>query len=127
MISSVGTATTEFSQRLKKRPVSEEVDDVEALARTVTNGTEEVVDPKKGITSRQFNHLAYRIAKKSYEEDPIKNFTRPQARPGLVAIRKKVAERKARGGRGFQITSATSHYVCDLAVAGAKGEQQRRA
>ncbi|KAJ8118746.1 hypothetical protein OPT61_g357 [Boeremia exigua] len=116
-VSSVGTATTEFSNRLKKRS---EREDIEALARIVTNGAEEELDRKKGITSKQFNHLAYRIAKKSCEEDPAKNFTKPQARPGLVAIRKKVAEKKARGGRGFQIASATSHYVCDLGAASAQ-------
>lgn len=119
LMSGIGTDTTEFSHRLKRRSHNT---DVEALARTVTNGEEEAFDPKKGITSKQFNHMAYRIAKKSYEEDPIKNFTKPHTSPGLVAIRKKVAEKKARGGRAYQITSATAHFVCDVSVTGAKGE-----
>lgn len=119
LMTSLGTDTSEFSQRLKKRTHSE---DVETLARTVTNGPDEELNPKKGITSRQFRNLAYRMAKKSYEEDPDKNFTKPQANPGLVAIRNKVAEKKAKGGRGYQITSATTHYACDLAVTGAKGQ-----
>lgn len=117
-MSSIGTDTSEFSRRLEKRSHTE---DVETLARTVTNGAEEQFDPDKGATSKQFQHLAYRMAKKSYEEDPAKNFTKLQARPGLVAIRRKVAEKKAKGGRGYQITSATAHYVGDLTVTGAKG------
>jgi sterol 3beta-glucosyltransferase len=118
-MSSFSTDTAEFSHRLKKKSHHE---DVETLARTVTNGAEENFDPKKGITSKQFHHLAYRMAKKSYEDDYAKNFTKPNATPGLVAVRRKVEERKAKGGRGFQITSATAHYVGDLAVTGAKGE-----
>ncbi|KAJ4985852.1 glycosyltransferase family 28 domain-containing protein [Stagonosporopsis vannaccii] len=117
LMSSIGIDTSEFSQRLKKQPHTE---DIETLARVVTNGAEEQLDPKKGITSKQFHHLAYRMAKKSYEEDPAKNFTKPQARPGLVALRRKVAEKKAKSGRGYQITSATAHYVCDLTITGAK-------
>lgn len=119
LMSSIGTDTSEFSQRLKKRSHTE---DIETLARTVTNGAEEQLDPKKGITSKQFQHLAYRMAKKSYEDDPVNNFTKPQNRPGLVAVRRKVAEKKAKGGRGYQIASATAHYVCDLTVTGAKGK-----
>lgn len=121
-MSSIGTDTTEFSHRLKKRTNSE---DVETLARTVTNGADEELDTKKGVTSKQFRNLAYRMAKKSYEADPAKNFTKPQPTPGLVAIRRKVAEKKAQGGRGYQITSATTHYVCDLAVTGAKGKLRK--
>ena len=118
-MTSFSTDTAEFSHRLKKKSHHE---DVESLARTVTNGAEENFDPKKGITSKQFHHLAYRMAKKSYEDDYAKNFTKPNATSGLVAVRRKVEERKAKGGRGFQITSATAHYVGDLAVTGAKGE-----
>jgi sterol 3beta-glucosyltransferase len=118
-MTSFSTDTAEFSHLLKKKSHHE---DVETLARTVTNGAEENFDPKKGITSKQFHHLAYRMAKKSYEDDYAKNFTKPNASPGLVAVRRKVEERKAKGGRGFQITSATAHYVGDLAVTGAKGE-----
>ena len=64
------------------------------------------------------------MAKRSYEDDPAKNFTKPRANPGLVAVRRKVAEKKAQGGRGYQIASATTHYACDLAVTGTKGKQQ---
>jgi hypothetical protein len=119
LMAGLGTDTTEFSHRLKKK---EDHASVEALARTVTNGEEEAFDPKKGITSKQFNHMAYRMAKKSYEEDPMKNFTKPRSSPNFIAIRRKVAEKKAGGGRGYQIASATSHFVCDLSVTGAKGE-----
>lgn len=119
LMTSFSTDTAEFSHRLKKKSHHE---DVETLARTVTNGAEENFDPKKGITSKQFHHLAYRMAKKSYEDDYVKNFTKPNAAPALVAVRRKVEERKAKGGRGFQITSATAHYVGDLAVTGVKGE-----
>jgi sterol 3beta-glucosyltransferase len=122
LMAGVGTATTEFSHRLEKRPHHT---DVEALARIVTNGEEEVFDPKKGITSKQFNHMAYRMAKKSYEDDPDKNFTKPRTSPGLIAIRKKVADKKASGGRGYQITSATVNFVCDLSVTSAEGEYRR--
>jgi hypothetical protein len=122
LMAGLGTDTTEFSHRLKKK---ENHMDVEALARTVTNGEEEAFDPKRGITSKQFNHMAYRMAKKSYEDDPMKNFTKPRTSPNLIAIRKKVAEKKAGGGRGYQITSATAHFVCDLSVTGAKGECHR--
>ncbi|KAI8931389.1 hypothetical protein NX059_011721 [Plenodomus lindquistii] len=117
LMSSIGTDTTEFSQRLKKKTHS---DDIEAAARTVANNAEEELDLDSGITSKQFNHLAYRMASKSYEEDETRNFTRPQVRPGLETIRRKVAKAKVKGGRGYQITSATSHYAFDLAVSGAK-------
>lgn len=117
-MASIGTDTTDFSHRLKKQTHHE---DVETLARTVTNGAEEDFDPKKGISSKQFHHFAYRMAKKSIEDDPAKNFSKPQARPGLIAIRRKVEKTKAKGGRGYQITSATAHYVGDLAATGAKG------
>jgi hypothetical protein len=116
-MTSFGTDTTEFSHRLKKKSHHEEI---ETLARTVTNGAEEDFDPKKGITSKQFHHLAYRMAKKSCEDNFAENFTKPHATPGIVAIRRKVEEKKAKGGRGFQITSATVHYVGDLAATGAK-------
>lgn len=117
-MTSIGTDTRDFSHRLKKHPHNE---DVEALARTVTNGTEEAFDPKKGITSKHLNHLAYRMAKKTYEDDPDKNLSKPEARSNIVAVRRKVQETKARGGRGYQIVSAATHYVGDLAVTVSKG------
>lgn len=119
LMTGLGTDATEFSHRLKKK--SHHID-IEALARTVTNGEEEELDPKKGITSKQFNHMAYRMAKKSCENDPMKNYSKPRTNPKLVAIRKKVAEKKARGGRGYQITSATVHFIFDVSATGAKGE-----
>lgn len=120
MMASFGTDATEFSQRLKRK---QNHTDVEALARTVTNGEDEAFDTQKGITSKQLNHMAYRMAKKSYEDDPEKNFTKLRRNPNLVAIRKKVAEKKANGGRAYQIASATSHFICDISVTGAKGQQ----
>ncbi|KAF9694720.1 hypothetical protein EKO04_007312 [Ascochyta lentis] len=117
LMSSLGTDTTEFSQRLEKKPRNL---DVESLARIVSNDEPGEIDPKKGITSKQFHHLAYRMAVKSYEEDPSQNFRMPQSRPGITAIRAKVATKKAKGGRGYQITSATAHYVCDITATFAK-------
>ena len=118
-MASLGTDTTEFSQRLKKRPQNT---DVEAVTRVISEDEPGEISMKKGITSKQFQHLAYRMAAKSYEEEPLHNFRKPQSRPGLTTIRDKVAAKKAKGGRGYQITSATGHYACDLATTGAKGE-----
>ncbi|KAF2626779.1 glycosyltransferase family 1 protein [Macroventuria anomochaeta] len=117
LMASIGTDTTDYSHRLKKRPHNA---DIETLSRVVSNGEPEEIDPEKGLTSKHFHHLAYRMAVKSYEEDPRRNFSKPRSHPGLTAIRNKVAAKKAKGGRGYQITSATAHYVCDLAVTGAK-------
>jgi hypothetical protein len=121
LVASIGTDTSEFASRLKKKPQPHDADP-EALKRTVTIDEPEEVDTKKGISSKQFHHLAYRMAVKSYEEDPTQNFSKPRSRPGITAIRKKVAAKKAKGGRGYQVASATAHYVCDLATTGAKGE-----
>ncbi|KAF1362686.1 UDP-Glycosyltransferase/glycogen phosphorylase [Lizonia empirigonia] len=117
LMASFGTDTNEFSQRLKKRPQNAEV---EAMTRVASVEEPGEVDIKKGISSRQFHHLAHRMAAKSYEEDPTHNFKRPKNRPGLTAMRDKVAMKKANGGRMYQITSATAHYACDLAATGAK-------
>lgn len=121
LVASIGTDTSEFLSRLKKKPQPHDTDS-EALTRTVTIDEPEEVDTKKGITSKQFHHLAYRMAVKSYEEDPAQNFSEPRSRPGVTAIRRKIAAKKAKGGRGYQIANATAHYVCDLATTGAKGE-----
>lgn len=118
-MASFGTDTNDFSQRLKKRPQNA---DVEAMTRVASVEEPGEVDIKKGISSRQFHHLAHRMAAKSYEEDPTHNFKRPKNRTGLTAMRDKVATKKAKGGRVYQITSATAHYACDLAATGAKGE-----
>jgi hypothetical protein len=117
LVSSIGTDTAEFSQRLKKRPHNK---DVEASTRMLTSDKPDLVNVEKGITSTHFHHLAYRMAKKSCDGDYSHNFEKPQSRPGIVALREKVAERKAKGGRGYQISSATAHYVADLAATGAK-------
>ena len=96
--------------------------DIETLQRSASNDESDEVDLTKGITSKQFHHLAYRMAVKSYEDDPTQNFKKLRNRPGFAAIRTKVATKKAKGGRGYQITSVTTHYACDLAATGAKGE-----
>lgn len=119
LMASIGTDTTDFVHRLKKQPHNE---DMEVLARTVTNGPDEAFDRKKGITSKHLKHLAYRMAKKTYEDDPEKNFSKPETSSGIVAIRRKVEEKKARGGRGYQVTSAVTHFVGDLAATLAKGK-----
>jgi sterol 3beta-glucosyltransferase len=119
LVSSLGTDTAEFSQRLKNRPRSM---DVEALQRHISRDDPGEVTLKKGITSKQFHHLAYRMAAKSYEEDPAHNFRKPRSRPAFTAMREKVAVKKAKGGRGYQVTSATAHYLGDLAATGAKGK-----
>lgn len=118
-MSQFGTDTREFSRRLKRQPPPE---DMETLTRAVTNGAEEIFDPKQGISNKQYQRMAYRMAKKTFEDEKGKNFTtRPKTSPGMAAIRRKIEERKAKGGRGYQITSATMHYVGDVAVTGAKG------
>jgi sterol 3beta-glucosyltransferase len=122
LISSLGTNTADFSQRLKKRPRNT---DAEALKRHVSKDDPGEVDLKKGITSKQFYHLAYRMAAKSYEEDLAHNLRKPRSRPTFTVIREKVAAKKAKGGRGYQVTSATAHYVCDLAATGAKGKPSK--
>jgi sterol 3beta-glucosyltransferase len=116
LMASLGTDTAEFSQRLKKRPRGM---DVEATRRP-TSGEPDEISVEKGITSKHFHHLAYRMAAKSCDEDYTHNFEKPQSRPGLAALREKVAAKKAKGGRGYQITSATAHYIGDLAATGAK-------
>ncbi|KZM23991.1 transferase [Ascochyta rabiei] len=116
LMASLSTDTAAFSQRLERKPRTM---DVESLERIVSNESGEI-DPKKGLTSKQFHHLAYRMAVKSYEEDPARNFKKPRSRPGITAIRTKVAAKKAKGGRGYQITSATAHYICDVTATGAK-------
>jgi sterol 3beta-glucosyltransferase len=118
-VASLGTDTAEFSQRLKKRPHNT---DAQALKRLVSDDDPGEVSLKKGITSKQYNHLAYRMAAKSYEEDWSHNFRKPRSRPAFAAMREKVAAKKSKGGRGYQIASATAHYVCDLAATGAKGK-----
>jgi hypothetical protein len=60
------------------------------------------------------------MAAKSYEDDMIHNFEKPSSRPGLTALRDRVAARRAKGGRGYQIVSATAHYIGDLTATGAK-------
>lgn len=122
LMTSLGTDTHDFSERLKKRPRGK---DVEAMSRILSNDEPSEVSLKKGITSKQFHHLAFRMAAKSYEENPAHNFRKPHIRPGLKVLRDKVAAKKAKGGRGYQITSATAHYACDLAATGAKGEPAR--
>ena len=119
LMASIGTDTTELLHRLRKRPRHV---DVETLQRSVSNDEPDDIDLTKGITSRQFHHLAYRMAVKSYEDDPNQNFSKPRNRPGITAIRTRVAAKKVKGGRGYQITSATTHYACDLATTAAKGE-----
>ena len=116
LMASLGTDTGEFSQRLKKRPRETDAD-AEALRRVPTVDEPDV---EKGITSKHFHHLAYRMAEKSCDDDYTHNFEKPQNRPGISALREKIAARRARGGRGYQITSATAHYVGDLAATGAK-------
>jgi hypothetical protein len=116
-MASIGTDTADFSQRLKKRPQSS---DVEALKRVRTRDESDEISVEKGITSRQFHHLAYRMAAKSYEDEMTQNFEKPQSRPGLCAIRERVAAKRAKGGRGYQIACATANYVGDLALTGAK-------
>ncbi|RAR07338.1 glycosyltransferase family 1 protein [Stemphylium lycopersici] len=117
LMASLGTDTAEFSQRLKKRPRES---DVEALKRTLTRDDADDASLEKGITSRQFHHLAYRMAAKSYEDDMIHNFEKPSSRPGLTALRDRVTAGRAKGGRGYQIVSATAHYIGDLTATGAK-------
>jgi sterol 3beta-glucosyltransferase len=119
----MGTDTADFSQRVKRRPRNT---DVETLERLVSNDDQGEISLKKGITSKQFNRLAYRMAAKSYEEDFAHNFRKPQSRPAFAAMREKVAAKKARDSRGYQVTSATAHYVCDLAATGAKGKPRSR-
>lgn len=119
LVASIGTDTAEFSRRLKKRPRNV---DIEASAQSASLGEADEIDPSKGFTSKQFYHLAYRMAVKSYEKDPIQNFRKPRSRPGIEAMRKAVAEKRAKGGRGYQITSATAHYAYDLAATGARGK-----
>jgi hypothetical protein len=119
LLASLGTDTSEFSHRLKKKSAQE---DVETLTRVETTGDPGEVSLSKGITSKQFHRLAYRMAAKSLEDDPSQNFSKPRSRPGIAAIRDKVARKKAKGGRAYQITSATAHYVNDLTVTGLKGE-----
>jgi sterol 3beta-glucosyltransferase len=121
-ISSLGTDTAEFSQRLKRRPRST---DVEAMTRSVTNGSQAEIDPKKEITSKQFYHLAYRMAAKSYDDDLNHNFRKPRSNSRLTAMREMVAAKKAKGGRAYQISSATAHYAGDLTATGARGESLR--
>jgi hypothetical protein len=111
-MASLGTDTAVFSQRLKKRPLNS---DEEALRRTRSKDDSDI-SLEKGITSKQFHHLAYRMASKSCEDDITLNFEKPQSRPGLTALRERVAARRAKGGRGYQITSATTHYIGDLAA-----------
>jgi sterol 3beta-glucosyltransferase len=118
-VASLGTDTADFSLRLKRRPRNT---DAEALTRLVSNDDQGEISLKKGITSKQFHHLAYRMAAKSYEDDFAHNFRKPRSRPAFAAMRERVAAKKAKGGRGFQVTSATAHYVCDLTATGAKGK-----
>lgn len=120
-MTSLGSDTSRFSQRLKKqpRPIGVEMSEI---SRVKSNAESEEIDPAKGITSKQLYHLAYRMAAKTYAKEPRQNLSKPRDQPGLAAIRNRVAAKKAKGGRGYQITSATAHYVCDLAITGAKGE-----
>jgi hypothetical protein len=117
LLASLGTDTAVFSQRLEKRPLNT---DVEALGGTRSKDDSNDVSLEKGLSSKQFYHLAYRMAAKSYEDDMNHNLEKPQNRPGLTALRERVAARRAKGGRGYQITSATAHYIGDLAATGAK-------
>lgn len=120
-MTSFGSDTSRFSHRLSKKPRKTGVE-MSDMSRMDSNGETEEIDPAKGITSKQLYHLAYRMAAKTYAKKPSQNLTKPRNQPGLAALRNKVAAKKAKGGRGYQITSATAHYVCDLAITGAKSE-----
>jgi sterol 3beta-glucosyltransferase len=122
-VTSLGIDTADFLQRLKKRPRNI---DAEALERHVSNDDQGEISLKKGITSKQFHHLAYRMAAKSYEEDLAHNFRKPRSRHAFAAMREKVTAKKAKGGRGYQVAGATAHYVCDIAATSAKGKPSSR-
>jgi hypothetical protein len=65
--------------------------------------------------------LAYRMAVKSFEDEMGRNFSKPRSHPAIAAMREKVQARKAKGGRAYQISTATVNYVGDVTATSAKG------
>jgi hypothetical protein len=120
LLSSISIDTAEFSRRLQRQPRNIYA---KVLQSDDTNDEANEIDPSKGITAKQFHHLAYRMAVKSYEDDPYQNLTKPRNRPAIAAVRTKVAVKQAKGGRVYQVANATMHYACDLATTGARGGQ----
>jgi hypothetical protein len=126
LISGLATDTQDFSHRLKKRP---RPSDIEAPSSpSVQTADDPTSTPKSStkppLSPHHLNNMAWRMAVKTFDDDNLRNFHEPPKNPNrnLAIMREKIAKRKARGGRAYQIASATAHYVGDVAATSAKGE-----
>jgi sterol 3beta-glucosyltransferase len=126
LINGLATDTQDFSHRLKKRP---RPSDIEAPSPTSSQTADDRTSIPKSSTKphmspHNLNNMAWRMAVKTFDDDNLRNFHEPPKNPNrsLAILRAKIAKRKARGGRTYQIASATTHYVGDMAATGAKGE-----
>jgi sterol 3beta-glucosyltransferase len=126
LINGLATDTQDFSHRLKKRP---RPSDVEAPSSISSQAADDpTITPKSAtqppLSPHNLNNMAWRMAVKTFDDDNLRNLHEPPKNPNrsLAVLRSKIAKRKARGGRAYQIASATAHYVGDVAATGAKGE-----
>ncbi|KAH9873124.1 hypothetical protein J1614_005521 [Plenodomus biglobosus] len=118
---SVATATSDFSERLKRRGIP-----VQSTAQLQRNREgEEAEDEQTGHkrpSSTQLETMAWRMAMKTYEANVHDNFEKPPVNPRLAKLQAGIAEKKAKRARAHQIVSATAHYGKDLTNTGLQGE-----
>ncbi|KAI8941132.1 hypothetical protein NX059_002370 [Plenodomus lindquistii] len=113
---SVGTATSDYTERLR-RPIVPTVETAQRALNEREAETKEEIG-KKVPSSTQLEAIAWRMAMKTYAAEIRDNFDKPSVNPKLARIQAKCAETKTKTGRAHQIVSATAHYGVDLTKAG---------
>jgi len=120
-ISSIGTATSDYTNRLKK-PVAPQTPASNAPRNREADEKAEQIG-FKSPSSTQLESVAWRMAMKTYEADIHDNFEKPPVNPKLAKLQERIAEKKAKRARAHQIVSATANYGKDLAKTGFQGER----
>lgn len=120
VIATIGTNTSDFSARLKRRPTPGVPPTTKDKSRPDPKA--EGPDRIKTLNPGQLESMAYRMAAKTYEDELHDNFKKPATSPMMVTIQARIAEKKAKRARAHQIISATAHYGGDLTKTGLKGK-----
>ncbi|KAF2129493.1 glycosyltransferase family 1 protein [Dothidotthia symphoricarpi CBS 119687] len=119
LFSSIGTNTTDFSRRLQRRPGPGTPQKMIVNNHIRTDETDGQYH-NEGLSTEQMENVAWRMATKSHEKDLTRNLEKPARNERLTHVRNKVLVRKVKGGRAYQVTSATAHYAGDLTKTGLK-------
>ncbi|KAF2025017.1 UDP-Glycosyltransferase/glycogen phosphorylase [Setomelanomma holmii] len=118
LFAGIGTDTTTYSERLKRRPTAE--DQVLDGKASLEAGTADEPPERKVRRPKHLENMAWRMAVKTYEGNLYDNLDKPHTNPKIAKLHSRIAAKKAKHGRAYQLVSATGHYAGDLSRTGLK-------